>query len=156
MLLRSASICSKWRQHAEVLLLARLLSASPSPENEDLNLTELTQQSSASNTESRFGISPRKVKDEEDEDFVPPTPPPAAADFPKPQNYFSKTWAMQKRIITGESVIIEEGLPPPSQPSRAPQFIVTTRSALKRTWQVASDCMRNKELQPSQQDKCKI
>ncbi|MCO5607543.1 hypothetical protein L7F22_061740 [Adiantum nelumboides] len=144
MLLRSASICSKWRQQGEVLLLARSLSGSPSPANEDLNLTELAQhpKSSAPNTDTRFGISPRKVRDEEDEDFVPPAPPTitiAPADSSKPPNYFSRTWAMQKSIITGESLFTEEELPPLSNNARSPQLILSSRSVLERTWQVASN-----------------
>ncbi|MCO5568482.1 hypothetical protein L7F22_022181 [Adiantum nelumboides] len=144
MLLRSASICSKWRQQGEVLLLARSLSGSPSPANEDLNLTELAQhpKSSAFNTDTRFGISPRKVRDEEDEDFVPPASPTttiAPADSSNPPNYFSRTWAMQKSIITGESILTEEEVPPLSKDAHSPQFIPSSRSVLKRTWQVASN-----------------
>lgn len=78
-------------------------SLSRATENEEVSLTELTGNPSASNTESLFGIAPRKLRNVEDEDFVPASPhlnqlEPAVpfSGAPLQQNYFSQAWAAQK------------------------------------------------------------
>ncbi|KAH7315384.1 hypothetical protein KP509_21G047100 [Ceratopteris richardii] len=130
---RTACVWKRWRKHGgQTFMFARL--AGTSTANEGLNLAELEDQQkpAASSTEGLFGIPPIRNVDEEDEDFVPhgmSTPPTGDVEASQPQNYFSKTWAMQRGVpVTEVSDTIYQS------PTPLSIYVPFNRSSPQRIW----------------------
>lgn len=117
-------------------------------ENEEVSVTELTGNPSASNTESLFGIAPRKLRNVEDEDFVPASPVPFSR-APLQQNYFSQAWAAQKqRPLDWRPDRMEEQLPHPGPSLDVP----AQQPSPLQNWAQSRVWLRAPDLQVSTQE----